>query len=192
MYFPGHLEENDPKEICFSSADTLLMFLALLLSVTKDKAMKFGSQIWVSLPFRSQRLQQESEQSRNKQHSQNREQMCWVLEVNEIQLAATDIGQTQAAGFQHSNTVFALNGFTAIIETQYAIKTYLLHPLETCEADEEHIHSANLSYSVCIAIWAGRDTDGKIALKKTALPLGNVHSIILKCQLTQSLEQDPK
>lgn len=114
-----------------------------------------------------------------------------MLEVNEILLAATDIGQTQAEGFQHSNTVFALNGFTAVIETQYVIKAYLLHPLETCEADEEHIHSANLSCSVCIAGWVGRDADGKIALKKTALPLRNVHSIILKCQLTQSSEQDP-
>lgn len=117
--------------------------------------------------------------------------MCWVLVVNEIQLATTAIGQTQIGGFQHGNTIFALNGFTAITETQYAIKAYLLHPLETCETDEEHIRSVNLPCSVCTASWAGRDTDRQIALKKTALPLRNVYSIILKCLLMQSLEENP-
>lgn len=103
-----------------------------------------------------------------------------MLVINEIQLAATAIGQTQIGGFQHSNTIFALNGFTAIIETQYAIKAYLLHTLKTCETNEEHIHSLNLSHFVCAVSWAGRDTDRQIALKKTALPLKNEYSIILK------------
>lgn len=106
-----------------------------------------------------------------------------MLVVNEIQLAATTIGQTQTGGFQHSNTVFALNGFTAIIETQYAIKAYLLHPLKTCETDEEHIYSVNLSNSVCSDSWARRETERQNALKKTALPLKNAYSIILKCLL---------
>lgn len=114
-----------------------------------------------------------------------------MLAFNEIQLAATAIGQTQIGGFQHSNTIFALNGFTAIIEAQYAIKAYLLHPLETCETDEEHIHSVNLPHSVCTASWAGRDTDRQMALKKTALPLKNAYSIILKCLLMQLPGQDP-
>lgn len=43
MCFSEHLEGNDPKEVCFSSADTLMMFLAVLLSVTKEKAVKVGS-----------------------------------------------------------------------------------------------------------------------------------------------------
>lgn len=51
-----------------------------------------------------------------------------MLVVNEIQLAATANGQTQIGGFHHSDTISALNGFTAITETQYAIKAYLLHP----------------------------------------------------------------
>jgi len=94
-------------------------------------------------------------------------------------------------GFQHSNTLFACNGFTAITETQYAIKAYLLLPLETCETDEEHIHSVNLFPSVCTASWAGRDKDRQIDPKKPALPLKNVYSIILKCLLMQSPGQDP-
>lgn len=106
-----------------------------------------------------------------------------MLVVNEIQLAATAIGQTQTGGFQHSNTIFALNDFTAIIETQYAIKAYLLHPLKTCETDEEHIYSVNLSNSVCSDSWARRETERQNALKKTALPLKNAYSIILKCLL---------
>lgn len=92
--------------------------------------------------------------------------MCWVLVVNEIQLAATAIGQTRIGGFQHSNTVFALNGFTAITETQYAIKAYLLHPLETCETGEEHIHSVNLSHSVCTASWANCSEENSSATEK--------------------------
>lgn len=40
--FPAHLEGSDPKGICFFSADTLMMLFAVLLSVAKDKAVKFG------------------------------------------------------------------------------------------------------------------------------------------------------
>lgn len=41
--FPAYLEGSDPKGICFSSADTLMMLFAVLLSLAKDKAVKFGS-----------------------------------------------------------------------------------------------------------------------------------------------------
>lgn len=58
----------------------------------------------------------------------------------------------QIGGFQHNNAIFALNGFTAITETQYAIKAYLLHPLETCETDEDHICSVNVSHSALLAV----------------------------------------
>jgi len=43
IFFPAHLEGSDPKGICFSSADTLMMLFAVLLLVAKDKVVKFGS-----------------------------------------------------------------------------------------------------------------------------------------------------
>lgn len=42
--FPAHLEGHHPHFILFiSSADTLMTLFAVLLSVIKDKAVKFGS-----------------------------------------------------------------------------------------------------------------------------------------------------
>lgn len=43
IFFPAHLEGSDPKGINFSSADSLMMYFAVLLLVAKEKAMKFES-----------------------------------------------------------------------------------------------------------------------------------------------------
>lgn len=68
---------------------------------------------------------------------------------------------------------------------------YCIHLLKTCETDEEHIYSVYLSHSVCTAGWARKETDRQDAQKKTALPLKNAYSNILKCLLMQLAGQDP-